>query len=223
MHPYDDPFPPDGQDGTTEPAPAQAAGGDGYRPGPLEAVAGAFRLLVTGPQPLALQAGRLAPGLPDRLVPLDELTVLLLHPERQHRRPQQGLGRAGAPRPVRVPGLDGRADRGGAARPDPRRGQPGRRLPRRSGRPGDRGAGRVPGRAARPGPRRAGQHPAGLPPDLGRVPGRPGAGLLRRRRGQPAAATWTSPAVPRPGRPGTRTSSWPPRSAAASSPPPTRT
>jgi hypothetical protein len=43
-------------------------------------VAGAFRLLVTGPRPLALHAGRLAPGLPDRLVPLDELTVLLLHP-----------------------------------------------------------------------------------------------------------------------------------------------
>ena len=80
MHPYDDPFPPDGQDGTREPAAAQAAGGDGYRPGPLEALAGAFRLLVTGPKPRALQAGRLAPGLPDRLVPLDELTVLLLHP-----------------------------------------------------------------------------------------------------------------------------------------------
>ena len=48
MHPYDDPFPPDGEDGTREPAPARAAGGGGYRPGPLEAVAGAFRLLVTG-------------------------------------------------------------------------------------------------------------------------------------------------------------------------------
>jgi hypothetical protein len=80
VHPYDDPFPPDGQDGPREPAPARAAGGGGYRPGPLEAVAGAFRLLVTGPEPLALQAGHLAPGLPDRLVPLDELTVLLLHP-----------------------------------------------------------------------------------------------------------------------------------------------
>ena len=62
MHPYDDPFPPDGEDGTREPAPARAAGGGGYRPGPLEAVAGAFRLLVTGPQPLALRAGRLAAG-----------------------------------------------------------------------------------------------------------------------------------------------------------------
>jgi len=75
VHPYDDPFPQDGQYGTREPAPA-----GGYRPGPLEAVAGAFRLLVTGPQPLALHAVRLSPGLPDRLVPLDELTVLLLHP-----------------------------------------------------------------------------------------------------------------------------------------------
>jgi len=80
VHSYDDPFPPDGQDGTREPASARAAGGGGYRPGPLEALAGAFRLLVTGPHPLALRPGRLAPGLPDRPVPLDELTVLLLHP-----------------------------------------------------------------------------------------------------------------------------------------------
>lgn len=77
MHPYD-PSPPDGEDGTRKPAPARAGGG--YRPGPLEAVAGAFRLLVTGPQPLALRAGRLVASLQDRLVPLDELTVLLLHP-----------------------------------------------------------------------------------------------------------------------------------------------
>jgi hypothetical protein len=79
VHMYDDPFLPDGEDGPGEHAPAQA-GGSGYRPGPLWAVAGAFRLLVTGPQPLALPASRLAAGLPDRLVPLDELTVLLLHP-----------------------------------------------------------------------------------------------------------------------------------------------
>jgi len=46
VHPYDVAFSPDGQDGITEPAPAQAAGGAGYRPGP----------------------------------PLDELTILLLHP-----------------------------------------------------------------------------------------------------------------------------------------------
>jgi hypothetical protein len=82
VHPYDDdPCLPDGEGSTGDPAPAQADGaGDGYWPGPLAAAAGAFRLLVTGPQPLALHAARLAPGLPDRLVPLDELTVLLLHP-----------------------------------------------------------------------------------------------------------------------------------------------
>ena len=40
VHLYDDPFPPDGEDGTGEPAPAQSARADGYRPGPLEAVAG---------------------------------------------------------------------------------------------------------------------------------------------------------------------------------------
>jgi hypothetical protein len=79
VHSYDDdPCLPGGEGSAGDPAPAQA--GDGYWPGPLAAVAGAFRLLVTGPQPLALHAARLAAGLPDRLVPLDELTVLLLHP-----------------------------------------------------------------------------------------------------------------------------------------------
>ena len=48
--------------------------------GALDSVDAAFRLLTTGPQPLAVHASRLAPGLPDRLVPLDELRVLLLHP-----------------------------------------------------------------------------------------------------------------------------------------------
>jgi hypothetical protein len=46
----------------------------------LDAVDAAFRLLTCGPQPLAVHAARLAEGLPDRLVPLDELRVLLLHP-----------------------------------------------------------------------------------------------------------------------------------------------
>jgi hypothetical protein len=81
VHPYDDPFPPDGEDAAGDPAPAQdGRPGGGYWPGPLETAAAAFRLLVTGPQPLALHAARLAEGLPDRLVPLDEITVLLLHP-----------------------------------------------------------------------------------------------------------------------------------------------
>ena len=80
MHPYDDdPYLPDGEEDLAQ---AQADPGDAgdYHPGPLEEVAEAFRLLVTGPQPLALHAARLSPGLPDRLVPLDEITVLLLRP-----------------------------------------------------------------------------------------------------------------------------------------------
>jgi hypothetical protein len=81
VHSYDDDPWPGGGGGAGDPAPAQAGGaGEGSWPGPLAAVAGAFRLLVAGPQPLALHPGRLAEGLPGRLVPLDELTVLLLHP-----------------------------------------------------------------------------------------------------------------------------------------------
>ena len=54
-----------------------------YPAGPLDAldaVDAAFRLLTAGPRPLAVHASRLAAGLPDRPVPLDELRVLLLHP-----------------------------------------------------------------------------------------------------------------------------------------------
>jgi hypothetical protein len=47
---------------------------------PLDAADAAFRLLAAGPRPLALNPGALAPGLPRRLVPVDELRVLLLHP-----------------------------------------------------------------------------------------------------------------------------------------------
>jgi hypothetical protein len=49
-------------------------------PEPFDAAETAFRLLCAGPQPLALHASKLAAGLPDRPVPLDELRVLLLHP-----------------------------------------------------------------------------------------------------------------------------------------------
>jgi hypothetical protein len=49
-------------------------------PEPFEAAESAFALLCAGPQPLALHASRVAAGLPDRPVPLDELRVLLLHP-----------------------------------------------------------------------------------------------------------------------------------------------
>ena len=111
MHPYDDPFPPDGEDDTGDPHPPGPHGGGGYRPGPLEAVARPFRLLVTGPQPLALHAGRLAPGLPDRLVPLDELTVLLLHPSvSTAARNKVWADWCAAPGPGRRPGRSGRPE-----------------------------------------------------------------------------------------------------------------
>jgi len=47
---------------------------------PLDSADASFRALTTSPQPLALHPASLAPGLPDRLVPLDELRALLLHP-----------------------------------------------------------------------------------------------------------------------------------------------
>lgn len=49
-------------------------------PEPFDAAETAFGLLCAGPQPLALHAAKVAAGLPDRLVPVDELRVLLLHP-----------------------------------------------------------------------------------------------------------------------------------------------
>jgi hypothetical protein len=49
-------------------------------PEPFDAADTAFRLLCAGPRPLALHAAKVAAGLPDRLVPVDELRVLLLHP-----------------------------------------------------------------------------------------------------------------------------------------------
>jgi hypothetical protein len=53
---------------------------DHTAPEPFDAAEAAFRLLCAGPQPLALHAAEVAAGLPDRLVPADELRVLLLHP-----------------------------------------------------------------------------------------------------------------------------------------------
>src|SRR5450755_2153130 len=47
---------------------------------PLDSADASFRALTTGPLPLALHPASLAAGLPDRLVPLDELRALLLHP-----------------------------------------------------------------------------------------------------------------------------------------------
>ena len=58
----------------------ETAGPGGQWLGPLDSADAAFRTLTTGPGPLALNPGRLAAGLPDRQVPLDELKALLLHP-----------------------------------------------------------------------------------------------------------------------------------------------
>jgi hypothetical protein len=58
----------------------ETAGPGGYLLGPLDSADAAFRLLTTGPRPLALNPAQLAPGLPDRQVPLSELKALLLHP-----------------------------------------------------------------------------------------------------------------------------------------------
>jgi hypothetical protein len=56
---------------------------EGCAPGSLDALDAAdtaFHLLCQGPQPLAVHASALAPGLPGRPVPVTELRALLLHP-----------------------------------------------------------------------------------------------------------------------------------------------
>ena len=62
------------------PAMLAAAQPGGAMLSPLDSADASFRALTAGPQPLALHAASLAAGLPDRLVPLDELRALLLHP-----------------------------------------------------------------------------------------------------------------------------------------------
>ena len=52
----------------------------GYVLSPLDSADLSFRALTAGPQPLTLHAASVAAGLPDRLIPLDELRALLLHP-----------------------------------------------------------------------------------------------------------------------------------------------
>ena len=49
-------------------------------PSPLGSVSTAFRLLTTGPRPLALHGASLSGELPDRLVPLCEMRAVLLQP-----------------------------------------------------------------------------------------------------------------------------------------------
>lgn len=47
---------------------------------PLDHVEAAFRLLVTGPRPLAVHGSRIGHGLPQRPILLDELRYMLRHP-----------------------------------------------------------------------------------------------------------------------------------------------
>ncbi len=47
---------------------------------PFDRVETSFRLLTTGPRPLALDGRQVGHGLPARPIPLDELRARLLHP-----------------------------------------------------------------------------------------------------------------------------------------------
>jgi hypothetical protein len=49
-----------------------------HDPDPLDVLDTSFRLLVSGPAPLAIDGAALGHGLPARLIPLDQLRVLLL-------------------------------------------------------------------------------------------------------------------------------------------------
>jgi hypothetical protein len=49
-------------------------------PSPFDTLENCFRLLTTGPAPLAIDGRRLGHGLPTRQIPLGELRVLLHHP-----------------------------------------------------------------------------------------------------------------------------------------------
>ena len=80
-------------------------------PGFFDTAEAAFRLLCAGPQPLALHAAKVAAGLPDRPVPLNELRVLLLHPSTSARARNQVwaelVRRARAGDPAWIIGLAG--------------------------------------------------------------------------------------------------------------------
>lgn len=60
-------------------APMQALPLAGYS-GHLQAAEVTFRLLTTGPRPLAVDGRAIGHGLPRRMIPLDELSSMLLHP-----------------------------------------------------------------------------------------------------------------------------------------------
>lgn len=60
-------------------------------PSPFAALERAFASLVAGPRPLALD-GAQVPGLPKRLIPLDELRARLLHPSTRYPTRDAALG-----------------------------------------------------------------------------------------------------------------------------------
>lgn len=67
---------------TSSPAssPASARASVGRSSTSLETAAQAFRMLTTGPAPLSLDGATVGHGLPARLIPLDEVRAIVLHP-----------------------------------------------------------------------------------------------------------------------------------------------
>ena len=112
------------------PAMLAAAQPGGGTLSPLDSADASFRALTTGPQPLALHAASLAAGLPDRLVPLDELRALLLHPATGARARNKVWAELVRRARSGSPGLGRRPRRRRHARPAPRRRHPVRQLPR---------------------------------------------------------------------------------------------
>ncbi len=64
-------------------APRQALPLAGYS-GHLQAAMITFELLTTGPNPLSVDGRELGHGLPRRMIPLDELASVLMHPSTSH-------------------------------------------------------------------------------------------------------------------------------------------
>ena len=87
---------------------------------PFDTLEKTFDLLVTGPNPLALD-GTSFDGLADRAIPLGELKAMLLHPSMAFDDARRGGRRARRPFPFPWRRLDGRPRRGAPARASPGR------------------------------------------------------------------------------------------------------
>jgi hypothetical protein len=101
-------------------------------PAALDAAQDAFEMLTAGPAPLAVHAARLAPGLPDRMVALDELRAILLHPATSTR--QRNLVWAELVRRARTGGPEWMVGLAGVAMPGLRRAEASLALAWRCGR-----------------------------------------------------------------------------------------